>query len=182
MKYLIDFIALALLYAFVFFRKWKGKGKDVWLINTLMYVYLSFVLYFTLMPIISNIPFALNHPYKPMNLVPFIDVIMGRGDFIRQVVLNIIMTIPFGFLFPLTRRESAKFIRTIFFCFLMSLGIELLQPFCFSGRFSDITDLITNVTGGIIGYGFYMIFRPIAFWILDHLKTRNSEDDSQRQK
>ncbi len=40
-----------------------------------------------------------------MNLVPFIDVLTGRGDFIRPVVLNIIMTIPFGFLFPLTQRE-----------------------------------------------------------------------------
>ncbi len=176
MKYLIDFIALALLYAFVFFRKWKGKGKDVLLVNTLMYVYLSFVLYFTLMPIITNIPLALNHPYKPMNLVPFIDIVMARGDFIRQVVLNIIMTIPFGFLFPLIQRETAKFSRTIVFCFLMSLGIELLQPFSFSGRSSDITDLITNVTGGIIGYGFYMIFKPVAFWILDHLKTKNLED------
>ena len=27
-KYLIDFIALVLLYAFVFFKKWKTKGKD----------------------------------------------------------------------------------------------------------------------------------------------------------
>ena len=38
MKYLIDFAALALLYAFVFFRKWKLKGKDVLLVNTLMYI------------------------------------------------------------------------------------------------------------------------------------------------
>lgn len=52
MKYLIDFAALALLYAFVFFRKWKLKGKDVLLVNTLMYIYFSFVLYFTLMPVI----------------------------------------------------------------------------------------------------------------------------------
>ena len=173
MKYLIDFIALALLYIFVLFRKWKGNGKDVLLINTLMYVYLSFVLYFTLMPIITNIPLVLNHPYTPMNLVPFIDVLRGRGDFVRQVVLNIIMAIPFGFLFPLTRRETAKFSQTVFFCFLMSLCIELLQPFSFSGRSSDITDLITNVTGGIIGYCFYIIFKPVVFWILDHLKMRN---------
>ena len=76
-KYLIDFTVLILLYAFVFFRKWKIKGKDILLVNTLMYTYLSFVLYFTLMPIITSIPFVLNHPYKPMNLVPFIDVLEG---------------------------------------------------------------------------------------------------------
>lgn len=41
MKYLIDFAVLALLYIFVFFRKWKIKGNDVLLVNTLMYVYIS---------------------------------------------------------------------------------------------------------------------------------------------
>lgn len=173
MKYLIDFIALALLYAFVFFRKWKIKGKDILLVNTLMYIYLSFVLYFTLMPIITSIPFVLNHPYTPMNLVPFIDVSARRGDFLRQIVLNIIMTIPFGFLFPLTRKGSAKFCGTVFFCFLMSLGIEILQPLINGSRASDVTDLITNVIGGVLGYGFYVIFKPVTFWILDHLKTGN---------
>lgn len=175
-KYLIDFAALALLYAFVFFRRWKTKGRDRLLVNTLMYVYLSSVLYFTLMPIITSIPFILNHPYKPMNLEPFIDVLKGRGDFLRQVMLNVIMTVPFGFLFPFTQNRTAAFGRTIFFCFLMSLGIELLQPFCVGGRTSDITDIITNVAGGVLGYGFYVIFRPVAFRILEHFKTGKHGD------
>lgn len=108
-----------------------------------------------------------------MNLVPFIDVAAGRGDFFRQVVLNIIMTIPFGFLFPLTRNRTAEFSRTLLFCFLMSLGIELLQPLVNGFRFSDNTDLITNVIGGMLGYVFYIIFKPVTFCILDHLKTGN---------
>jgi len=172
-KYLIDFIALVFLYTAVFFRKWKSHGKDRLLVNTLMYIYLSFVLYFTLMPIIPSLPFVLNHPYTPMNLVPFVDVLEGRGDFLRQVALNIIMTIPFGFLFPLTQNRSAGFSSTIVFCFLMSLGIELLQPLIDGFRSSDITDLITNVIGGMLGYGFYVIFRPVSFWILDHLKKES---------
>ena len=99
-----------------------------------MYVYLSFVLYFTLMPIIVKLPFILNHPYTPMNMVPFVDVLLGRGDFFRQVVLNVIMTIPFG---------------------------------------SDIKDLITNMTGGMIGYCFYIIFKPVTDWISQRLKENN---------
>ncbi|MCI8466267.1 MAG: VanZ family protein [Lachnospiraceae bacterium] len=170
MKYLIDFMALVFLYAFVFFRKWKSRGKDILFVNTLMYIYLSFVLYFTLMPVITSIPFVLNHPYAPMNLTPFIDVFAGRGDFLRQIILNIIMTIPFGFLFPLTQKGTAKFGRTVFFCFLMSTGIELLQPLIDGFRSSDVTDLITNVIGGMLGYGFYVIFKPITFWILDKLE------------
>lgn len=171
-KYFIDFAALAILYCFVFFRRWRRRGCDVLLVNTLLYVYLSFVLYFTLMPVITSLPFIFNHPYTPMNLVPFIDVTAGRGDFVRQVVLNVIMTMPFGFLFPLTRRRTAQFGRTVWLCFLMSLGIELLQPLINGVRSSDITDIITNVTGGVLGYGLYLLFRPIAFWGLDRLKPR----------
>ena len=170
MKYAVDFIALVLLYVFVFFRKWKTKGRDMLLVNTLMYGYLSFVLYFTLMPVIAALPFILNHPYSPMNMVPFIDVLRGRGDFIRQVLLNVIMTAPFGFLFPLTRRPAAGFAKTILFCFLMSLGIELLQPLLNGSRSADITDLITNTIGGAAGYGLYIVFRPMTSWILARLK------------
>lgn len=113
-KYFIDFAVLVFLYAFVFFGKWRAQGRDRLLVNTLMYAYLSLVLYFTMMPVIASIPFMLDHPYKPMNMVPFIDVSLGRGDFFRQVLLNIIMTMPFGFLFPLTRDKRAKFGVTVF--------------------------------------------------------------------
>lgn len=167
-KYLIDAAALALLYAFVLFPRWRTRGRDILLVNTLMYAYLSLVLYVTLMPVITSVPFILDHPYKPMNLVPFIDVSMGRGDFFRQVALNLVMTMPFGFLFPLTQNRTAGLGRTAASCLLMNLGIELLQPLF--NRFSDVTDLITNVLGGMAGYGLYVVFRPVTFWILDCLK------------
>ena len=51
----------------------------------------------------------------------------------------------------------------------MSLGIELLQPLINGFRAADITDVITNVVGGILGYGLFLIFRPVAYWILDRL-------------
>ena len=35
-KYLIDFAVLILLYAFVFFRRWRAQGRDRLLVNTLM--------------------------------------------------------------------------------------------------------------------------------------------------
>ena len=169
-KYFVDVAVLMFLYAFVFFRRWRPQGRDRLLVNTLMYAYLSLVLYFTMMPVVASIPFMLDHPYKPMNLVPFIDVSLGRGDFFRQVLLNVIMTMPFGFLFPLTRDRRARFGATVFSCFLLSLGIELLQPFF--DRSSDVTDLITNVTGGVLGYGLYVLFKPVTSWVLARLKTR----------
>ena len=123
MKELLDFIILAILYIFIFYKRWKVKGKDVLFINTIMYIYLSFVLYFTLMPIIASLPFIFNHSYVPMNLVPFIDVSDGKGDFIRQVVLNIIMTIPFGFIL----RKEFPLKNTILISVAIIFGIENLQ-------------------------------------------------------
>ena len=169
-KYFIDFTVLVFLYLFVFFRQWRTQGRASLLVKTLMYSYLSLVLYFTMMPVVVSIPSMLDHPYKPMNLVPFIDVSFRRGDFFRQIFLNVVMTLPFGFLFPLTRDNRARFGVTVFFCFLMSLGIELLQPFF--DRSSDITDLITNVFGGALGYVLYTIFKPVTFWFLERLEPR----------
>lgn len=171
MKDLLDFGVLAILYVFIFYRRWKVKGRDTLFINTIMYIYLSFVLYFTLMPVITSLPFIFDHPYVPMNLEPFIDVSNGRGDFIRQVVLNIIMTIPFGFLFPLTKNKKTNLIKTILYTFLLSLSIEILQPLI-NTRSSDITDLITNVLGGIIGYLLYLIFKPLTIRILNYIKNK----------
>ena len=105
-----------------------------------------------------------------MNLVPFIDVLNSRGDFVRQVVLNVIMTIPFGFLIPFIKKENVKLLKIVFYTFLLSLGIELLQPLINGIRSADITDLITNVIGGIIGYVMYLIFKPLATKILNYLK------------
>ncbi len=172
MKEIIDFIILIILYIFVFYKKWRAKGKDVLFINTTIYIYLSFVLYFTLMPIITSLPFIFNHPYTPMNLVPFIDVTSGRGDFARQIILNVIMTIPFGFIFPLTQNNKPKLLKTILYTFILSLCIEILQPLINGFRSSDITDLITNVLGGIIGYIMYLIFKPLITKILDYIKNK----------
>ena len=172
MKELVDFIFLIIIYFWKFYKKWKEKGRDVLLVNTTMYIYLSFVLYFTLMPIITSLPFIFNHPYTPMNLVPFIDVLNSRGDFVRQVGLNVIMTIPFGFLLPLIKKENTKLLKIVFYTFLLSLGIELLQPLINGTRSSDITDLITNVLGGIIGYIIFLIFKPLTTKILNYIKDR----------
>ena len=161
MEYMIDFAVLALVYGLVFFRTWRDRGADVLLVNTLLYGYLVLVLYVTLMPVIASLPFIFQHSYVPMNLVPFLDVLEGRGDFARQVVLNVIMTLPFGFLFPLTGNRRGGF-----------LGIELLQPLIHDYRSSDLTDVFTNTAGGVLGYGCYAAFRPVTYRLLACLRGR----------
>lgn len=129
MKELVDFIFLIIIYFWKFYKKWKEKGRDVLLVNTLMYIYLSFVLYFTLMPIITSLPFIFNHSYDSMNLVPFIDVLNIRGDFVRQVGLNIIMTIPFGFLVPFIKKRKCETIKNCFLYFSIKFRYRIITTF-----------------------------------------------------
>lgn len=116
------------------------------------------------MPIVTSLPFVFNHPYMPMNLVPFIDVIEGKGDFVRQVGLNILMTIPFGVLLPMTKKKNDNFLKIFLYAyaFCFSFTIEVLQPLINGVRSSDVTDIITNVLGAIIGYGLYILTKPIS--------------------
>lgn len=158
MKYAIDFAILLLLYILYFYKRWKAQGKEIVFIRTTMYVYLAFVLYFTLMPIATSLPLIFNHPYVPMNMVPFIDVLEGRGDFFKQIGLNVLMTIPFGILLPMNTKKS--FPTVVIYAFLMSLSIELLQPLINGARSSDVTDIITNVLGAVIGYVIYLLIKP----------------------
>lgn len=155
----IDFIVLIVLYVTVFFNKWRIKGKTKLLVNTLMYIYISLVLYVTLMPIIVSLPFIFNHPYTPMNIIPFDDYFSGRGDTVRQILLNIIMMMPFGFLLPVVKKQNL--LSCLLWTFLFSLGIELIQPLINGFRSADITDLITNTIGALLGYLLFLVFKPL---------------------
>ena len=70
------------------------------------------------------------------------------------------------------KKENTKLLKVAFYTFLLSLGIEILQPLINDCRSSDITDLITNVLGGIIGYIMYLILNTFTTKILNYIKNR----------
>jgi glycopeptide antibiotics resistance protein len=168
LKIIIDFVVLAVIYLAVFFHRWRAKEKTKLLVNTIMYIYVSLVLYFTLMPIVVSLPYIFNHPYKPMNLLPFADYFAGRGDTVRQIILNIMLMMPFGFLVPLVKKQNM--LSCLSWAFLFSLGIELFQPLLSGFRIADITDLITNTTGALLGCLLYIVFKPLVNKIMLHLE------------
>ena len=165
---IIDILALILLYIFIFYKRWKKVSKKTLIINTIFYIYISGVLYFTLMPIISSLPSIFNHPYAKINLNLYDDLIHQRGDYLRQIILNIIMLIPFGIIYPITQNTKSKFIKTITHAFLFILTIEFLQPLI-AVRSADITDIVNNLIGTIIGYLIYLLIKPIINKILTNL-------------
>lgn len=171
-KYIMDFIILMLIYIFYFYKRWKMENKDILFVKTILYIYISVVLYFTLMPIVTSLPFVFNHPYVLMNLVPFIDVMERKGDFVRQVGLNVLMMIPFGILFPMTNKKNDNFLKVFLCAFFFSFIIEVLQPLINGARSSDVTDIITNVLGAVIGYGLYILTKPVSKKLLKLLSSK----------
>lgn len=164
LKYAPDLLALALIYCFRLLPRWRRQGRTRLLWCSVMFLYLLSVLYVTLMPILAALPFCRNHPYIPMHLVPFDDLLRGYGDAKQQLILNVIMTVPFGLLLPICRRCAGKkctLLRCLLLTFALSLAIELLQPLLSSARRSDITDVITNTLGGLLGYLLFLALRPL---------------------
>ena len=100
-KILIDLAVLAAVYGIWLLPKWRPLGRRTLTVYTLMYGCLASIALFTLMPVLAALPFCFDHPYVPMHMAPFEDVILRHGDYVRQIVLNIALFVPFGVLLPL---------------------------------------------------------------------------------
>ena len=74
-----------------------------------------------------------------------------------NVLLNIAMFLPFGFLLPLLGRKFRRWNVTIPLGFLTSMVIEVLQ-FLFARGVFDVDDLFCNTLGTVIGFFFAMFF------------------------
>lgn len=94
--------------------------------------------------------------FRSINLIPF--YYPNKTTYqIREVLDNLIIFIPFG-LYLKTLNIDSK--RTVFLGFLFSFSLELSQYiFCIGA--SDITDLITNTTGALVGVGIYFLLKKI---------------------
>ena len=76
------------------------------------------------------------------------------GQFIYNVIGNIVLFIPFGF-FIYIKFEKNK-TKTLLAVFIMTLGVEFIQGFI-PYRFCDIDDIILNTFGGYLGIIIYNI-------------------------
>lgn len=94
--------------------------------------------------------------FRSINLIPF--YYPNKTTYqIREVLDNLIIFIPLGLYLKTLNINSD---RTIFLGFLLSISLELSQYiFCLGA--SDITDLITNTTGVLVGVGLYYLLKKI---------------------
>ena len=133
------------------------KRKD-WT-GGLFFIYLAFVIWVILLKF-STSPDALPH-LRNINLIPYGDCLMINGNLnIRELAENILIFVPFGIYGGMLARERAG--GTVILAGAgFSLFLETLQYLLAMGA-SDITDVINNTLGAVIGGLLWKAFRKIA--------------------
>lgn len=94
--------------------------------------------------------------YGESNFIPFKEIFrysIGSNKFIKNVLGNIILFIPFGFLSSYLLKNRKLGVITIL-TIIASGTIETVQYYI--GRVFDIDDIILNLLGGIIGFLIYI--------------------------
>ncbi len=105
---------------------------------------------------------------RSVNLIPFREALMANGKIDHgEIILNIVIFIPLG-IYAGVLYERWNFRTKIIFIGSISLAFESLQYIFKIGAF-DITDIITNTTGGIIGL---LIYQGIEKVFNNSVKTQ----------
>lgn len=87
---------------------------------------------------------------RVVNLIPFRESLTSSGKIdVAETILNVVIFIPPGIYAGVLFKRWA-FRKKLLFFFLVSLMFEVLQFILKVGAF-DITDIITNTSGGMIG-------------------------------
>lgn len=95
------------------------------------------------------------------NFVPFHTIKMYidyayKLNSVENLAGNILVFVPFGFLFPMVSRDGEKFSVMFVNAFTFVLGIETFQLFSAFGAF-DVDDILLNCLGAALGFGVYKI-------------------------
>ena len=107
-----------------------------------------------------------------LNLIPFRTLRLFAGlldsaqpEYVRSAVINlggnIIMFIPLGFLLPRVFPHLTSLPRVLLVTAVLITAVEIIQLFTLVGS-CDIDDLILNMIGSAIGYGFHLTAKKPA--------------------
>lgn len=104
-----------------------------------------------------TLPYVKYLSFQPnINWIP----LSGLAKDLPNILMNIVLFLPLGFLLPLCQRDFRNGKSTLGFGFRLSLGIECMQLFL--GRATDINDLLANTLGTLLGYLLARVFLPAS--------------------
>ena len=135
----------------------KNKEKIVLYREIMMLVFIIYILcLFQVVTFQDDVSWASN------NFIPFKEIMRYKITnrlFIKNVLGNMIMFLPFGF-FTSLYLKSEKITLPLLLTLIASLSIEIVQMII--GRVFDVDDIILNLIGGVLGYFIYSIFRNMS--------------------
>ena len=159
-----DWCMLTGIYTLCILPRRSQYGRGRFFLLRVFYLYLCGVIAVTLMPVLCKLGNISVYQYT-VNLIPFTDFLHGWGNSERQLLLNVLLFLPFGVLLPNLTGWGVGL--TLAAAVGASGCIELLQPFF--DRRCDITDLITNVIGGGCGYLLQMPLQGRVQCLITHM-------------
>ncbi|MDR1734519.1 MAG: VanZ family protein [Oscillospiraceae bacterium] len=132
------------------------KSSKKRLPDTLICIWSLMYLLFLLWAILwkCGTPFIGDGSLRSVNLIPF------RANAEWELQINLILFIPSGYCLG-AANPTCRFGRNVLTVFCLSFLLELIQYMLAVGR-SDVTDLILNVCGGLIGILFFKAVQ--MFW------------------
>lgn len=167
---------LLFLIAYLFYYRKKQYSFYQLLLLILSYIYITMVIGVTMTPIPLNMTELkymqnLYSGFDYYNLDLLRDIVyMGN-----QFLLNIVLFVPFGILFPL-RRNKINYKSVLLASFLFSLGIELSQLgisvlLQTPAWFFDVDDILANVLGGMLGcFIVKMLIEPVVSSVMKQIE------------
>lgn len=162
-------------YKFIYQKKMQGQKKLSWIKLVWLVVMICYLLVVCGATLLRRGDF-----YQGMQMQPlFASYREAWAEFAvrdwRNLILNILMFVPFGFLLPVGIRKMRVFWRTYLCGFIVTLGIEVIQLVSGKGIF-EWDDILNNTVGTMIGYGFFVI--GYAAW---HRVTDFYDSDIEKQ-
>lgn len=92
----------------------------------------------------------------------------GRMSNFRNIIVNILLFVPFGFLVPVGIKRMKPFWKTYSAGLIVTIIIECLQIVTKRGIF-EFDDIINNLVGTMIGYGVFALFD----WLVSKESKKN---------
>ena len=121
---------------------------------------LSFIIY--ILCLFQVVTFQDNDNISSNNLIPFREMFrydFGSRLFLKNVLGNIIMFLPYGFFTSYFLKEK-RLIPILALTVITSLTIESTQLMI--GRVFDIDDILLNIVGGVLGHYLYILILKIG--------------------
>ena len=144
----------------------KDNNKTSKLTLVLFIIYL--IALFWIIVLKLSVHFSYMGNLRRINLIPFSETFFLKGKLdLGEIIMNVVIFLPLG-IYAGILFARWNFGKKVFLIFLISLMIEGLQFIFRVGAF-DITDIITNALGGIIGL---MIFNAIKKVFNNNLKAQ----------